>query len=71
MARAYKCDKCGKFVEGSADMQVGLDKQGEIILRHTLGLKFSPEMPEAQVYLKDLCNKCTKSFCDWIKKGKE
>ncbi len=67
MAHAFKCDKCGEFHEGSADMQVGLDKRGETILRHTLGLKFSPENQEAPVYLKDLCNKCTKGFCAWIK----
>lgn len=68
MAKAYKCDKCGLFIEGSADMQVGLDKRGEIILRHTLGIKFSPEMEEATIYLKDLCNKCTKAFCSWFRK---
>lgn len=67
MSKAYKCDKCGEFCEGAADMQVGLDKQGEVILRHTLGIKFSPEMQEASVYLKDLCNKCAKSFCVWFK----
>lgn len=67
MATAFKCDKCGTFHEGRADMQVGLDNQGEIILRHTLGIKFSPENKEASVYLKDLCNKCTKAFCNWFK----
>ena len=66
---AYKCDRCGKFHEGSADMQVGLDKQGEVILRHTLGIKFSPENADAALYMKDLCNKCTKGFCAWIKTG--
>lgn len=71
MASAYKCDKCGKFHEGRADMQVGLDKQGEVILKHTLGIKFSPENNEAGVYLKDLCNECTKGFCEWFKNGKE
>jgi hypothetical protein len=47
-------------------MQVGLDKQGETILRHTLGIKFSPEMENANIYLKDLCNICAKKFCKWI-----
>ncbi len=71
MAKAYKCDRCGIYRDGSADMQVGLDKQGEIILRHTLGIKFSPEMEQASIYLKDLCNDCTKQFCDWIKGGEQ
>jgi len=70
MSSAYKCDKCGTYHDGKADLQVGLDKQGEIILRHTLGLKFSPEMPDAQIYLKDLCNHCTKHFCEWFKNDK-
>jgi hypothetical protein len=70
MAKAFRCDKCGTFHDGNSDMQVGLDKQGETILRHTLGIKFSPEMEqEAQIYLKDLCNSCTKSFCEWIKRS--
>lgn len=69
MGKAFRCDKCGEFYDGASDMQVGLDKQGETILRHTLGIKFSPEMEDqAQIYLKDLCNKCAKSFCEWIKK---
>lgn len=69
MSKAYKCDKCGVYFDGCADMQVGLDKQGEIILRHTLGIKFSPEMQEANIYLKDLCNSCTKQFCEWFRQG--
>jgi len=69
MSRAYRCDKCGVFVDGNADMQVGLDKQGEIILRHTLGIKFSPEMESANIYMKDLCNVCTKKFVEWFKEG--
>lgn len=67
MARAYKCDKCGLYHDGVSDMQLGLDKQSEIIFRHTLGIKFSPEMPEAQMYLKDLCNDCANKFCRWFK----
>lgn len=69
MSKAYKCDRCGKYHDGAADMQVGLDRQGETILRYTLGIKFSPEMDQAQVYLKDLCNECAKGFCAWIKGG--
>lgn len=68
MSKAFRCDKCSGFFDGAADMSVGLDKQGEIIYRHTLGIKFSPEMPEAQIYFKDLCNKCTKAWCSWWKK---
>lgn len=67
MANAFRCDKCGRFFDGNADMQVGLDKQGETILRHTLGVKFCPEMQEGRIYLKDLCNACTKNFCQWFK----
>jgi hypothetical protein len=68
MAKAFKCDKCQEFREGSADMQVGFDKQSETIFRHHLGVKFSPEMPDALVYFKDLCNNCAKSFCTWFRK---
>jgi len=67
---AYKCDKCGCYHVGRSDMQVGLDKQGETILKHTLGIVFTPESPEPAVYLKDLCNNCAKSFVEWFKKGR-
>ena len=65
MSKAYRCDKCGKYHDGNSDMQISLDHQSEIIFRHTLGIKFSPEMEAAQIYLKDLCNECAKAFCDW------
>lgn len=65
MAKAYKCDKCGKFHDGNANMSVGLDERSEIIFRHTLGLKFFPGSEAFPVHLKDLCNDCAKAFCDW------
>lgn len=67
MAKAFKCDKCGEFYDGASDMQVGLDKQSEIVFRHTLGIKFSPEIEHSGFYLKDLCNTCAKAWVLWWK----
>lgn len=67
MARAYKCDICGRIFEGITDMQITLSKGLEMVLRFVLGIKFTPENEEAQTYIKDCCPDCAKSFTEWYK----
>lgn len=65
MARAYKCDVCGRIFEGISTLQIILNKGLETVLRFVLGVKFSPENEEAQTYIKDLCPDCAKGFTVW------
>jgi hypothetical protein len=65
MAKAYKCDKCGKYFDGEAIIQMSFDKRSEIIFKYTLGIKY---FDNGNIYFKDLCNKCAKSFCEWWQK---
>lgn len=63
VAKAYKCDKCQRYYDGYADMQLqfgrGLDKI-------FIGIKYSPENEQdANIYLHDLCPDCAKAFCHW------
>jgi hypothetical protein len=64
MAEAYRCDICGKLVDGSAEMQFGLEPRGEQVWRHSLGIVHNPELKEEKtVHWKDLCPECLKMFC--------
>ena len=67
MAKAYKCDVCGRIFEGITDMELKLSKKLEELLRFVLGVKISPGNEEAQIYTKDCCPDCAKSFVNWYK----
>lgn len=64
MSKAFKCDKCGKFHEGIPEQQVGHNEGLERLIHLMLEVKFSPEQPEAQFYVKDLCLSCAKIYCE-------
>ena len=68
MAKAYKCDKCQRYFDGYADMQLQFGKGLEKII---LGIKYSPENGDnSPLYFHDLCPNCAKDFCAWwSKKG--
>jgi hypothetical protein len=66
MSKAYKCNACNQYFDGSADTQVGHNKALERLL---LGFKFSPENKEASFYVKDLCPACAELYCEIWKAG--
>ena len=67
MARAYKCDICGRIFEGITDMQLILSRGLEKLLSFTLGIKITPESETADTYTKDCCPSCAKLFIDWYR----
>lgn len=61
MARARKCDRCGKFYE-------------EYLLNSNEFYKVCLIRTESYDYrnsAKDLCPECMKEFIEWYKKGQE
>lgn len=69
MSKACRCDVCEKYFDGLPDTQVGHSEEAERRIRFYLGLKFSPESPEAQFYVKDLCPDCAKLYCEFWSLG--
>lgn len=53
MSKAFKCDICDCFYDGNAMIQ---------IKTNVIGIKYSPENPEAPIYLHDACDDCHAQF---------
>lgn len=56
--QAYKCDKCGKFVEGAPEIQV---KTNKIII----AINYTPDGNGENWYIHDLCPECSEAFKAW------
>ena len=67
MAKAYKCDLCGDFGIGGSDLQMAMAKG----LGSFIGIRYNPESEQAQLYLHDLCPKCSKGFYTWWAENKK
>lgn len=58
MARAFKCDRCGRLIEGVAGIALGVNGA----LKQTIEIIFSPEQDTPNEYPKDLCRECCGDF---------
>jgi hypothetical protein len=60
MSKAYRCDRCGEFFDGSPELRV---KTNKLII----ALNYCPESNESNWYAHDFCEQDARDFVEWFK----